>query len=669
MNISSLARKLKTTPKELKELFPKLGFDIGQRAIQIDNKVAEKFERAFRQHQKTEKQRLKAPLPAVQPIVASLDKKIEATIKIPPVINVSELAKKLNLEVPKIIAELMKNGIMAAIHERIDYETAEIIAIDLGFKIKPGADEDAKEKDDNNIKKILQNQEQTKLKPRPPVVVVMGHVDHGKTTLLDFIRQTAVAASETGGITQTIGAYQVEIKAGTESRLITFLDTPGHEAFKGMRSRGGKIADIAILVIAADDGLKPQTLESLEVIQKENLNLIIAINKIDKEGANINKVKQELASLNLAPEDWGGKTICVEIAAKLGKNIDKLLETIILVADMAELKADPAGEFLGTIIETHLDKGLGPTATVLVHNGSLKIGDQIKTASTAGRIKAMKDFKGASLAKAWPGMPVQALGLKSLPAVGDLVRKTALGETINKINKQYKFLISQEQTALPVKTVKTADSEITNKKLNVILKSDALGSLEAVLDEIEKIPSSLAEISIIKKGLGNFTEKDVLSAEKSQAKLIGFRSAITIGAKQMLRNTQAEFNNFNIIYELLDYLKAELEKLLPPEIIETILGRAKILACFSKNKDLQIIGGRVSAGKIKTEAKFRIWRCANLIGAGKNIELQRNKRSAPIVAEGEDCGLKVKAEIDIVAGDELEFYEQEERRRTLSFAF
>lgn len=664
MNISSLARKLKTTPRELKELFPKLGFDIGQRAIQIDNKVAEKFEKKFREYQKAEKQRQKLQSAEVKKTEAAPEKNTEDIIKIPSAITVNDLAKKLNLEVPKIITELMKNGIMAAIHERIDYETAEIIAIDLGFKTKLCSDDDIKQKEAGNIKKILQNQEQSKLKFRPPVVAVMGHVDHGKTTLLDFIRKTAVAASETGGITQAIGAYQVEIKAGKEKRLITFLDTPGHEAFKGMRSRGGKIADIAILVIAADDGLKPQTLESLEVIQKENLNLIIAINKIDKEGANINKVKKELASLNLASEDWGGKTICVEIAAKFGKNIDKLLETIILVADMAELKADPDGEFLGTIIETHLDKGLGPTATILVHNGSLKIGEQIKTASCAGKIKAMKDFTGASLSKAILGMPVQVLGLKSLPSVGDLVRKTAPGETINKINKQYKFLISQEQTAMPVKTVKIVDSEIV-KKLNVILKSDTLGSLEAVLDEIEKLRSSLVEISIIKNGLGNFTEKDVLSAEKSQAKLVGFRSALTLGAKQMLRNTQVEFNNFNIIYELLDYLKAELEKLLPPEIIETILGRAKILACFSKNKDLQIIGGRVAAGKIKPAAQFRIWRGVNLIGAGKIIELQRNKRLVASVDAGEECGLKVKAEIDIVLDDELEFYEQEERRRSL----
>src|SRR3989338_3710667 len=419
MNATELARKLKIPTKELLEILPAVGFDIGRRAIKIDNRQAQKIIEQWPRLLAEYKEKL-AAVAATEEVVET---KTEGPkkIAIPAVIRVRDFAQKLAIPLSKVMADLMKNGVLSSMNEEIDFDTASIVGQDLGFEVVSDNQSSGQEEKNKSetLETLLAETDKTKLKMRAPVVVIMGHVDHGKTKLLDAIRKTNVMEGESGGITQHIGAYQVETEHKGAKKTITFLDTPGHEAFKAMRSRGGQIADLAILVVAADDGLKPQTLESLAIIQKEKLPFIVAINKIDKESADIERVKKELTEVNILPEDWGGKTITAPISALKGQGIKELLDLALLVADMEELKADASGTAVGTIIESHIDKGEGPVATVLVQAGTLNREDLLIVGPVAGKVKALKDWNGADVDRATPGMPVKILGLKNLPEVGE----------------------------------------------------------------------------------------------------------------------------------------------------------------------------------------------------------------------------------------------------------
>ncbi len=673
MNVTELARQLKTTRDELLTKLPALGFDIGQKAIKIDNLVATRIKEAW--FQDLRKQNIVTKMQDRQ--VAGAPGQAEAGAKEVPVparITVNDLAALLGKGVPHVIGYLMRNGVMASLNQPVDFETASIVAADFGFKAVPATpvkdDTGATEQALRTLKQDIAADKDAVM--RPPVVVVMGHVDHGKTTLLDAIRATNVVAGESGGITQHIGAYQVEVPPAEEPksrgdsrgipRRITFLDTPGHEAFKAMRERGGQVADVAILVVAADDGLKPQTLESINVIQKESLPFVVAINKMDKPGADIDKVKKELAEINLVPEDWGGKTICVSVSAKQKLNIAELLDMVLLVADLEKFSANPNGPATGVIIESHIDRGEGPVATVLVNAGTLRVGDEVVFGATYGRVKALKDWRGQNVSEAKPAMPVKILGLKNAPQVGDILRVGAIERSTRKQKaKDYRF---GETAHKPGEDKISKDNETKEVKtvFNIIAKADVLGSLEAVLEAVKKLEREDVGVVAIKQGLGNITEADIALAETTGATVYGFNVQLTPEARKSSYRSKAGIKIYKIIYELLDDVEAQVKALIKTVIVEIPQGEVKVLKVFKDSRQQSIIGGRVGRAKITAGAKFRLMREGAPVDEGKIVELQQNKQPVEEVKEGVECGLKVSGARGFKESDVLACYSEEERR-------
>jgi len=653
MNVSALARQLKVTTNELLEKLPELGFDIGARAIKVDDKLTPKIISAWKKNQK--KENMQKELSKVEQRGKEKETKKDTSdnkqIAIADTIVVKDLAEKMNLPVAKLMAELMRNGIMVSLNERIDFDTATIISEDLGFQAIRSDEEVLEEQSKREkLKKLLTNRQDKDVKA--PVVVVMGHVDHGKTKLLDAIRETNVVDQEAGGITQHIGAYQVKVK----DRLITFLDTPGHEAFKAMRSRGGQIADVAILVVAADDGLQPQTLESISVIQKEKLPFVVAINKIDKEEADVDKVKQELSELNLIPEDWGGKTICQPISAKFKKNIPELLDTILLVADLEELKADSSGNAVGTIIESHVDKSAGPVATVLVQAGTLKIGDMFLVGSVPGKIKIMQNWHGKAMTLASPATPVKILGLKELPSVGEIL------EVITD-KKEYKARLKQvgSQSKAMKKSAQASNGDEDNENmatLNLIIKSDVLGSAEAIEESLSKIKVENTCIKILKKGLGQITEDDVLNASATNSLVIGFHIKENKNVQSLANEKNVTILYFDIIYKLLEEIEKILTSIKGKKTVHKFLGKLKVLAIFKSTKNSMIVGGKVIEGKITKASKIKVLKNGQVETIGELASLQSAKEGVSEVVEGNEAGLEYKGDPIIEVGDTLEFFEE-----------
>ncbi|MFH0818470.1 MAG: translation initiation factor IF-2 [Patescibacteria group bacterium] len=665
MNVSELIRKLKMNREEFFGLAKDLGFGIGERAIKIDDRVANKLTEAIKQHFKQSAKRSlfadeSTATADTQDVTDNKDE--QKIVLIPEKITVKNFADRLHKQVTDLIAILLKNGMMATINENLDFETASIIAEDLGFKPEKETDVTEEKHAEKETKKIaeilkLESQQKSTLKERPPVIVVMGHVDHGKTKLLDAIRHTNVVDEEAGGITQSIGAYQVE----HNGRLITFIDTPGHEAFTAMRSRGANVADLAILVVAADDGVKPQTVEAIEIMEKAQLPYVVAINKIDKETADVEKVKKNLSDLNLIPEEWGGKTICVPISAKQHLHIDELLDMLLLLADMNKEKimANPNRDAVGTIIESKIDKDSGPIATVLVQTGTLKIGDLVIVGQVSGKIKALKNWKGNQQDKALPATPVRFLGLKGAPVVGDVLQVTTDKKALKTKQKQYQsfgFLQAQKPTE---------DTEET-KQLKVVLKADTLGSLEAIISSLEKIQHKEVSISIVNKGLGNITEKDIDQAEAGKAVIVGFNVSLTPTGQDHAHGTTIVIKTYKIIYELIDFIKEQLEALLPPEIIYEKVGVLKVLAIFKSANKYTILGGRVEEGIIKDKAIVKIFRSEKQIGEGTISQLQSEKKNvSEIKAKGTECGIQLSSEATLAQNDILEIYEKREIKKKL----
>jgi translation initiation factor IF-2 len=494
---------------------------------------------------------------------------------------------------------------------------------------------------------------------RPPVVVVLGHVDHGKTSLLDTIRKTRVADKESGGITQHIGAYQTEAKG----KIITFLDTPGHEAFTAIRSRGAKVADIAILVVAADEGVKPQTKEAIKIIKEAGIPAIVAINKIDKEGANSQKVKQELASENILVEDWGGQVPVVEISAKQNKNIDELLDMILLVAELEDLKEDRSLPSSGIIIESHLDKRSGFVATALVQKGILKIGDWVVVGSAAGKIKMMADFTGKAVKEAIPSQPVQITGWSSAAAIGrEFVSVSSKEEADAKA--------AANATSAPLFQAFRVPEVEGKKYLNVIFKADVSSSLEAIESVLGAINSDEVACRIVSYDIGNISENDVKTAIGSKAVIIGFRVGIDDSVKKHAEKENIKFSLFEIIYELVEYVRKEMSELLDSEIRRNALGKLKVLAVFKIEGKSQIIGGKVTTGSILRGALADVLRNNNKLLSGKITQLQHNKEDVQEVKEGLQCGMKFEmlpgqTAWDIKEGDTLEIYQEEKIARSL----
>jgi translation initiation factor IF-2 len=565
--------------------------------------------------------------------------------------------------------EFMKNGILATQNENVDHDTAALVAQELGFTVAEGVAENSSEQESSHVENLENILGADAHVSRPPVIVVMGHVDHGKTKLLDSIRSANVVAQEAGGITQHIGAYQViwNNPKTKEKSPLTFIDTPGHEAFSVMRGRGAKVADIAVLVVAADDSVKPQTIEAIKIIKAVKLPIVVAINKIDKEGADPKKVRADLSQHDILAEEWGGDVPMVEISAKQNLNIDKLLDILLLVADVHadDIKANPKRAAAGTVIEAHVDKGEGPVATVLVQTGTLKINDPlVVNGEIYGKVRAMKDYKGESLFEAAPSCPARILGFKVAPQVGDIL-DVGSAESASLINIKEKRNI---QSGAEKKTVSvTADPEEEEQKkiLNLVVKADTLGSLEAIIGSLEKIKNDEVGVRIVGKGLGNIMADDVAKAETTHGVICGFNVVPVPLAKNMIQDKSIQFLQFSVIYDLIDYVKAELKKLLNPEKITIELGSLRVSAIFRTDKSSMIVGGRVESGKIKKEARLRIKRKGDIIGLGRISQLQSGKQSVNELPEGNEGGLQFEGKIKLEVGDVLEAYKEEEKEKKL----
>ncbi|MBD3247726.1 translation initiation factor IF-2 [Candidatus Falkowbacteria bacterium] len=649
MNITELARRLRITPNELREYLPRMGFHIGFKAIKVDNKTAHKIMKewpSFREKLRIEKEKAEKEEEKTE------KEKVLKKIQIPKLITVRDFAEVAQIPVNKVLSELMKNGIFTSINEKIDIDTAMIIGENLDVEVLEKEDQEEEAgSEEGKINKVLEKESQDKLQERAPVIVVMGHVDHGKTKLLDTIRKTNVVAGEHGGITQHIGAYQIE----RNDRSITFIDTPGHEAFTAMRSRGAKIADVAILVVAADDGVKPQTVEAYKIIQAAGIPFIVAINKMDKEGADINRVKQELSTqLNIIPEDWGGKIVCVPISALKGEGIEDILDTILLLTDTEakNMKANPESQAIGTVIESHVDKNSGPVATILVQNGTLKIGDQLcLQEKMIGKARSLKDYNGQDIEAATPSTPVKIIGLKIAPTVGDII-EVGEGERI-----KGKFKMVKRQTTLPAQTQESDSDNI--KHFNIIIKSDVLGSAEAVEESLMKINTEEVKVKIVNKGLGNIIEGDIDRAEAANAEIVGFNVKVNPAAETLLREKDVKVHTFNIIYDLIAYVREEMQKLVTPKFERIDLGRLKVLAIFKTGDSDQIVGGKVLDGTIKA-SKVEIYRDKELITTGEVEKIQSGKEDVNEASKDQECGISFKGNPVIQEGDIINFYENKE---------
>ena len=583
----------------------------------------------------------------------------EKNISLPPVVTVSDFAQRLGLGAAQVVGELMKNGVMATVNEQIDFDTAEIIAAEFGFTATPEAEqpEDRPSQKNSDVESSKQS--------RPPIIAVMGHVDHGKTSLLDALRKTDVVGGEAGGITQHIGAYQIT----KNERVVTFLDTPGHEAFAALRAHGAKTCDIAIIVVAADDGVKPQTKEAIEHAKQAGVALVIAINKIDKPGADSNRVKQELSEIGVVADDWGGDVPCVEVSAKTGDGLEKLIEVVMLVSDIAEPQAVFAGLGNGVVIESHIDTGRGPVVTLLIQNGELRVGDWMVVGKSYGKIRSLENFLGEPIKKASPAMPVVVSGLKDLPAFGDWFEEV---ET-EKIAKDWMSSQSRKASFKSLTAAKSMNSQDIAravidgkiKELAVVVKADAQGSLESLTTSLEAVGNDEVRVKIIGSGVGDISETDINSANAGNAIILGFNVGISGPVNQLAKRSDVEFKLYKIIYELLDDVRDWLSTLLPPEIIETEHARLKILGVFKTTKNMVVCGGKVLSGKIIPSLDIKIISAKKEIGLGKLDSLQKNKESAKEVVEGEECGLSVETKTPITLGDELSFYSTETKARKL----
>lgn len=672
MNVTELARQLRINTKDMLEILPKYGFDIGARAIKVDNKVADQITRRWRfikrdleekKRKEAEEQKLKEK---------ELRKASGHKVFLPNVITVRAFAERLGMSVTQVITELMKNGVLANQNQNIDYDTAAIIAGELGFDVEKETS-NAAGKDVVETEALEQAMASAKNKQsRSPVFVVMGHVDHGKTKLLDAIRHTNVIDTESGGITQHIGAYQTIWKdpKTSQERKLTFIDTPGHEAFTVMRSRGAKIADIAIMLVAADDGVKPQTEEVIKIIKAAKLPFVVAINKIDKDGADPQRVRADLSQRGIQCEEWGGDVPMVEISAKQKLHIDKLLDVLLLVADMNadKIQADPSIPAIGTIIESHVDKGTGPVATILVQQGTLRRNDAlVVNGEIYGKVRAMKDYAGKAIDEAGPSVPVQIIGFKVAPEVGDIL-DVSKADSSEKINVKEKKL---RQTGAERQSVSSGhldvDEDKKKKVLNLLIKADMLGSLEAIIGALEKFRHDEVAVAVIGKGLGFITEDDVNKAEATGAHICGFKVNPTPSADALIREKELSFTRYDVIYDMFNWVKAELEKMLSAEKTVTEIGKVKIIAIFRTDKNAMTVGGRVTEGKVKINTNARVIREGVDMGNGKIVQCKIGPQDIKEAVEGTECGMRFEGKVKIEVGDVLEIYTEDVKARKIVF--
>lgn len=583
--------------------------------------------------------------------------KIEKAVVTSNDIPIKTLSEKLGISAVEITKRLFKDGIMKTVNETLDYDTAALLAagldIELEYKPEKTAEEVLIEKQADTVEEI------ESLVPRAPVVTVMGHVDHGKTSLLDYIRNANCAAGEAGGITQHIGAYTVTVNG----KGITFIDTPGHEAFTAMRARGAQVTDIVILVVAADDGIMPQTVEAINHAKAAGVQIIVAANKMDKVGANIEKVKQELTNYGLVPEEWGGDTVLCPISCKTGEGIDNLLENLLLIAEMKELLANPEREARGVVIEARLDKGKGPVATVLVQNGTLRTGDNIITGTVTGRVRAMIDDKGKTVKEAGPSMAVNVLGLEEVPNSGDsifAVSQALMKEVIDERKRKASDAMVKAASKVSLEEMFGMIAEGNLKTLNLIVKGDVQGSVEAVKQSVVKLSNEEVQVKVIHSGAGAITETDVMLADSSNAIILGFNVRPDAKAKTLAERSKVDVRSYRIIYDLLDDMEAALKGMLAPKYHDVYLGKCEVRQTFKITGVGNIAGCYVLDGKIVRGGKLRIYREDVLIVEGNVQQLKRFKDDVKEVAFGFECGCAIEGFKDIQIGDIIECYMIEE---------
>jgi translation initiation factor IF-2 len=579
-------------------------------------------------------------------------------IELPANIIIRDLAQIVEKSPIEIIKKLMTNGVMATINQAVDFDTAAIVVAEYGFEAVPEVVLEAVKDEVGEVpmwRQMIADEDTSLLKNRAPVVTILGHVDHGKTSLLDAIRQTEVAAGEAGGITQHIGAYQVEQKG----RTITFLDTPGHAAFTAMRARGAQGADIVVLVVAADDGVMPQTKEAIAHAKAARVPIIVALNKIDKSNANPERVKQQLAEQELVPDDWGGQTIVVPVSAKQKQGIGDLLEAILLVADNTDIRANPGGKVIGTIIEAELDKTRGVVATLLVQNGTLQPGDIVVAGTAFGRLKAMTDFRGKPVKKAGPSTPVLVMGLSDMPAAGDLFQVVESDRVAREIvtgRAEIAKLKSQERKKVSLEDLFSSYAQGETKSLNLVLKADVQGSLEPILGELEKLGKGEIAITVLYAETGNIGENDVMLASASKAIILGFSVQAEVAARRLADAEGVDIRLYDIIYRLTEDIEKALKGMLAPEFVEKALGRAQVLKVFSISKVGKIAGCRVLEGELRRNGKVRMKRGSDIVFEGEMASLKHEKDEVREVRTGFECGVGFRNFHDIETGDIIECY-------------
>ena len=582
-------------------------------------------------------------------------RKAPLTVKIPEEITVGELASRMKKTAGEVIKCLMKNGVMAAINQTIDFDTAEFVATEMGCKVE-------KEVTVTIEEQIIDDHVDTaeELETRAPVVVVMGHVDHGKTSLLDRIRRTNVAAGEAGGITQHIGAYRVMVNG----KPVTFLDTPGHEAFTSMRARGAMVTDIAILVVAADDGIMPQTVESINHAKAAGVPLVVAINKMDVHGANPDRIKQQLTEYGLVPEEWGGETIVCPISAKTGEGVDKLLENLVLLAEILELKANPNRAARGTVIEARMDKGRGPIMTVLVQNGTLHQGDIIIAGTAVGRVRTMTNDKGQRVTKAGPSIPVEIAGMSEVPSAGDKFNAVAdermARELVEERKQQKKDAANAGSKKVSLDDLFSRIQQGEMKDFNIIVKADVQGSAEAVKSSLEKLSNEEVRVQVIHSGVGAINESDVMLAATSNAIIVGFNVRPDAAARDNAARSNVEIRMYRVIYDCINEIEAAMKGMLAPKFQEQIIGHVEIRQTFKVSKVGTVCGGYVTDGKIVRNSKVRVVRDNIVVFEGDLASLRRFKDDVKEVAAGYECGLQVDKYNDVKVGDVIEVYVMEE---------
>jgi len=645
---ASLAR-----PKKEKSVEPKSQKNIKQ--------FKKKKKETTRQRQKRRAMELKAAKEA---------KQVRPEMIIVPEENltVQELADKLSLESSEIIKSLFFKGITATVTQSLDLATIETVAEEFGVPVLQDDIQEAAEKTVD----MIESDDIDNLIRRPPVITVMGHVDHGKTSLLDSIRESRVASGEAGGITQHIGAYQVEFEHESQKKKLTFLDTPGHEAFTAMRARGTKVTDVAVLVVAADDGCRPQTLEAISHARAAKVPIVVAINKIDKEGASPDRVKQELSEKDLIAEDWGGDTVMVPVSAIKKQNIDKLLEMILLVSEVEDLQANPDRFAKGTVIEAHLDKAKGPVATLLVQNGTLKSGDVLAAGSVLGKIRAMVDEHGNRIKEAGPSFPVEALGFSEVPTAGDefevypdektgraIVGERATDARATKLAQQ----MASRRVSLSSLSTQANDGEL--KELNLILKADVQGSVEAILGSLEQLPKNEVQVRVLLSAPGEITETDIDLAAASGSVIIGFNTSLASGAKRAADANDVDIREYEVIYKLLEDIQLAMEGLLEPDLVEESLGQAEVRATFAVGKGA-IAGCYIQTGKLQRNCSLRVIRSEKVIFEGSLDSLKRAKDDVKEVNTGFECGVGCDKFSSWIEGDKIEAFKFVTKKRTLT---